>query len=116
MQNIMRLPYRERFRLILNEFGAGLAGRPEDLNEAIRRGVPALRQTARLLEMLAEHDRVIRDLVSDADTRARRLAGEPPGRRPVRGRGARTPRARRPSGRDDIATNFRKLPGLPARS
>ncbi len=38
--NIMRLPYRERLRLIINEFGAGLAGRPEDLDEAIRRGVP----------------------------------------------------------------------------
>ena len=57
IQNIMRLPYRERFRLILNEFGAGLAGRPEDLNEAIRRAVPALRQTARLLRVLANHDR-----------------------------------------------------------
>ena len=74
IQNIMRLPYRERFRLILNEFGAGVAGRPEDLNEAVRRAVPALRQTARLLEVLAKHDTVIRDLVTDADTVLERLA------------------------------------------
>ncbi|MEJ7718678.1 MAG: MlaD family protein [Thermoleophilaceae bacterium] len=31
VQNIMRRPYRERFRLILSELGTGLAGRPEDL-------------------------------------------------------------------------------------
>ena len=74
IQNIMRLPYRERFRLIVNEFGAGLAGRPQDLNQAIRRGVPALRQTSRLLEVLAEHDTVIRDLVTDADTVLKRLS------------------------------------------
>lgn len=65
--NIMRRPYRERFRLVLNEFGAGLAGRPQDLNETIRRSVPALRQTARLLDVLADHNRVISRLVTDAD-------------------------------------------------
>src|SRR5688500_15093186 len=74
VQNTMRRPYAERFRLVLNEFGAGLAGRPEDLNEAIRRGVPALRQTSKLLEILADHDRVIRDLVGDADRVIGKLA------------------------------------------
>jgi ABC-type transporter Mla subunit MlaD len=109
VQNVMRMPYRERFRLVLNEFGAGVAGRPEDLNEAIRRGVPALRQTARLLEILADHDRTINRLVRDADTVIGKLADN---RRNV-GRfideaedtsGASSERA------DDIATNFRKLP------
>lgn len=109
VQNVMRRPYRERFRLVLNEFGAGLAGRPEDLNDAIRRGVPALRQTARLLEVLADHDTVIRDLVGDADRVLARLSDN---RRDV-GRfvkeagdtaSASAERA------DDIATNFRKLP------
>ena len=111
IQNIMRLPYRERFRLIVNEFGAGVAGRPEDLNEAIRRGVPALRQTARLLDVVAKHDTVIRDLVTDADTVLKRLADNRRnvGRFVVEARDTSAASAER---RDDIRTNFRKLPGF----
>ena len=109
IQNIMRLPYRERFRLILNEFGAGVAGRPEDLNEAVRRAVPALRQTSRLLEVLARHDTVIRDLVTDADTVLKRLSDNRRnvGRFVVEARDTASASAER---RDDIRTNFRKLP------
>jgi ABC-type transporter Mla subunit MlaD len=109
IQNVMRLPYRERFRLIVNEFGAGLAGRPEDLNETIRRAVPALRQTSRLLEVLAEHDRVIRDLVADADTVVTRLADN---RRDV-GRfveEARDTSAASAQRAGDIRQNFNRLP------
>ena len=40
INNVMRRPYRERFRLIISELGAGLAGRPEELNEVIRRAHP----------------------------------------------------------------------------
>jgi ABC-type transporter Mla subunit MlaD len=109
IQNVMRLPYRERFRLIVNEFGAGLAGRPEDLNEAIRRGVPALRQTARLLEVLADHDRVIRDLVTNADTVLTKLARNRRnvGRFVVEARDTASASAEREA---DIRLNFRKLP------
>jgi ABC-type transporter Mla subunit MlaD len=65
--NIMRRPFRERFRLILSELGVGLAGRPQDLNDAIRRAVPALRQSSNLLAILADHNKVIARLVRDAD-------------------------------------------------
>ena len=107
--NIMRLPYRERLRLIVNEFGAGLAGRPEDLNEAIRRGVPALRQTARLLEVLAEHRIVIRNLVTNADRVLKRLADNRRnvGKFVVEARDTASAAAERDQ---DISTNFRKLP------
>ena len=37
VQNIQRLPYAERFRLILNELGAGVAGRGDTLNAVIKR-------------------------------------------------------------------------------
>ena len=109
IQNIMRLPYRERFRLIINEFGAGLAGRPQDLNAAIRRGVPALRQSARLLEVLARHDTVIRDLVTNADTVLKRLSDNRRnvGRFVVEARDTASASAERSA---DIQTNFRKLP------
>ncbi len=70
----MRRPFRERFRLILSELGAGLAGRPQDLNDAIRRAVPALRQSANLLAILADHNKVIARLVRDADRVIGKLA------------------------------------------
>ena len=107
--NVMRLPYRQRFRLVLNELGAGLAGRPEDLNAAIRRAVPALRQTSELLRILARHDRVIRDLAEDADTVVGELARNRRGvgRFVVEARNTASTSAERA---DDLATNWRKLP------
>lgn len=68
INNIMRRPYRERFRLILSELGTGLAGRPEELNEVIRRAHPALRETNEVIKILADQNRTIRDFIEDADT------------------------------------------------
>ena len=45
----MREPYADRFRLILNDLGAGLAARGKTLDAIIRRADPALRQTDRVL-------------------------------------------------------------------
>jgi ABC-type transporter Mla subunit MlaD len=67
IQNIMRRPYRERFRIILAELGTGLAGRPEELNEVVRRAHPALRETTETFEILARHNRIIRDFIENAD-------------------------------------------------
>ena len=68
INNIQRRPYRERFRLILNELGVGLAGRPDELNEVIRRAHPGLRETTETLEILARQRRFIKSFVEDADT------------------------------------------------
>jgi ABC-type transporter Mla subunit MlaD len=68
INNIQRRPYRERFRLILSELGVGLAGRPDDLNEVIRRAHPGLRETTETLEILARQRNFIRSFVEDADT------------------------------------------------
>ena len=65
--NIMRRPYRERLRIILNELGYGVGARAEDLNEAIRRASPALRETNRVLAILGRQNRVLADLVRDGD-------------------------------------------------
>ncbi len=107
--NVWRRPYRERLRLILAEFGAGLAGRGEDLNAAIRRAVPALRQTDRVLAILADHNQVIRELVEDADTIFEEVAGnkEDVGRFVEEARDTNAASAER---RDDLATNWRELP------
>jgi ABC-type transporter Mla subunit MlaD len=68
INNIQRRPYRERFRLILSELGVGLAGRPDDLNEVVRRAHPGLRETTETLEILARQRNYIKSFVEDADT------------------------------------------------
>jgi ABC-type transporter Mla subunit MlaD len=68
MQNVMRRPYRERFRLILAELGTGLAGRPEDLAQVLRRAHPGLRETSKVLEILARQNQTIKDFITNSDT------------------------------------------------
>src|SRR3954447_10251777 len=74
IQNIQRLPYRDRFRIILNELGAGLAGRGEDLGEVIDRANPALRQTDRVLAILAQQNQQLASLATNGETVLRPLA------------------------------------------
>jgi ABC-type transporter Mla subunit MlaD len=76
VNNIMRLPYRERFRILLSEFGTGLAGRGEELNEVIHRANPALRETDRVLAILAEQNRTLARLARDSDQALGPLARE----------------------------------------
>ena len=63
----MRRPYRERLRIILDELGAGVGGRSDDLNETIRRASPALRETDKVLDVLARQNQVLKNLTSNAD-------------------------------------------------
>ena len=73
--NILRRPARERFGLILSELGMGVAARGEDLQTTIRRGVPALRETDRVLRILGDNRRTLARLASDADRVLAALAG-----------------------------------------
>ena len=68
LNNIMRRPFRERFAILLNEFGTALAGNGAELNRAIRNANPALLQTDRVLRILAQQNRVLADLARDSDT------------------------------------------------
>jgi virulence factor Mce-like protein len=68
VNNIMRRPYRERFRLLITELGTGLAGRPEDLQEVLRRAHPGLRETSRVLSILGDQNEVIKNFITDSDT------------------------------------------------
>jgi ABC-type transporter Mla subunit MlaD len=65
--SVMRRPYRERFRLLLSELGVGLAGRPEELNEVIKRAHPALKEVNETLAILDRQNETIRDFITDAD-------------------------------------------------
>ena len=68
VNNIMRRPYRERFRLIVTELGTGLAGRPDDLQEVLRRAHPGLRETSKVLRILGDQNQVIKNFITDSDT------------------------------------------------
>jgi virulence factor Mce-like protein len=68
VQNVLRLPYRERFSLIINELGAAVAARSEDLQTALRRADPALAETDNLLNLLGNDATTIRDLNVNADS------------------------------------------------
>jgi phospholipid/cholesterol/gamma-HCH transport system substrate-binding protein len=67
LNDILRLPYRQRFAILLNELGTGLAGRGTDLNEVIHRANPALRETDKVLAILAGQNRDLARLARDSD-------------------------------------------------
>lgn len=72
--DVMRLPYRERLTLIINELGAAAAARGGDLQEALRRAVPALTETDNLLALLANDSRTLQELTVNADAVTTALA------------------------------------------
>ena len=76
VQNINRRPYAERFRLILNDLGAGFAARGDELAEIIERSNPALRELNEVLAILAEQNRTLADLATDSDEALAPLARE----------------------------------------
>jgi phospholipid/cholesterol/gamma-HCH transport system substrate-binding protein len=76
VQNINRRPYAERFRIILNDLGAGFAARGDELADIIERSNPALRELNEVLAILAEQNRVLADLATDSDEALAPLARE----------------------------------------
>jgi ABC-type transporter Mla subunit MlaD len=111
INNIMRRPYRERFRLILSELGTGLAGRPEDLQQVIRRAHPGLRETSRVLRILGNQNRIIERFIADSDTVVEELEGNK--RDVVRFiREAGDAAAISASRRADLEESFRLLPSF----
>jgi virulence factor Mce-like protein len=109
--DILRRPARERFGIILSELGQGLSARGDDLQTTIRRGVPALRETDRVLRILADNRRTLQRLTADADDVLADLASN---RRDVarfvRAAGdTTTASAQR---RDELATTVRRLPAF----
>jgi phospholipid/cholesterol/gamma-HCH transport system substrate-binding protein len=65
--DITRLPERQRLTIIINELGAGLAGRGSDLNVVLRRANPALAELDRVLAILAGENHVLAKLAVDSD-------------------------------------------------
>ncbi len=111
VNDILREPQRERLRIIVSELGAGVAGRGPELNAAIRRASPALRETDRVLKLLGEQNTTLANLAVNADTVVGDLAAN---RKDVgrfvdeAGATARASAERRPQ----IAAGLQKLPGF----
>ena len=68
LQDVMQLPYRERFTLIVNELGAAVAGRSDDLEAALARAVPALTETDNLLNLLGNDSHTLQQLTANSDS------------------------------------------------
>jgi phospholipid/cholesterol/gamma-HCH transport system substrate-binding protein len=67
INNIYTLPYAQRFRLIFNELGAGLAGRGGDIEELVKRANPVLRDVDRLFGILSKQRQELAQLTADSD-------------------------------------------------
>lgn len=67
INDIQTLPYAQRFRLIFNELGAGLAGRGKDIETIVKRANPILRDTDRLFGILSAQRDQLAQLASDSD-------------------------------------------------
>jgi ABC-type transporter Mla subunit MlaD len=67
INDINKLPYAQRFRLIFNELGAGLAGRGADIEAAVKRANPALRDVDRLLGILDSQRDQLTQLAADSE-------------------------------------------------
>ncbi len=65
--DIMRRPARERFGIILTELGIGFAGRGDDVQATLRRAVPALRETDKVVAILNANRRTLTQLTRDGD-------------------------------------------------
>jgi phospholipid/cholesterol/gamma-HCH transport system substrate-binding protein len=76
INDIQTLPYAQRFRLIFNELGAGLAGRGDDLEVVVKRANPVLRDVDRLFGILSSQRDRLAQLASDSDTILKPLARE----------------------------------------
>ena len=111
INDIMRQPYRDRLSIILAELGTGVAGRGKDLNQTIRRANPALRETDKVLKILAGQNKTLADLASNSDTILGPLARE---RRAVAdsfAQSAKVAQATADRG-DDLERDLQKLPGF----
>ena len=74
LADIMRMPQRERFTLIINELGAAVAGRSIDLQTALQRAVPAIDETDNLLQLLGNDSSTLKALTTNSNAVVTALA------------------------------------------
>jgi phospholipid/cholesterol/gamma-HCH transport system substrate-binding protein len=67
LSDINHLPEHQRLAIIINEFGAGLAGRGSDLNAVLHRSNPALRELEKVFGILASENKVLGNLAVEGN-------------------------------------------------
>jgi phospholipid/cholesterol/gamma-HCH transport system substrate-binding protein len=107
----LRLPYRQRLTLVINELGAGLSGNGQALSQAIHRADPALQQTDRVLAILASENRTLADLARNSDVALAPLARERARAADFISKASATGAATAARG-GDLERNLQKLPGF----
>jgi len=111
LNNIMRLPERQRFAIIINELGVGLAGNGRELNAVIKRADPALYQLDRLLAILASQNRVLARLATESDAALAPTARQAESISTFIDKAGATAAATAARG-DDLEANFAKFPAF----
>ncbi len=111
VQNIMRLPYRQRLTLIVNELGAAAAARSGDLQAALQRAVPALTETDSLLHLLANDSATLASLTRNSNRVITALADNSTDVKRFITEADRTATATA-SQHQNLAGTFQRLPGL----
>ncbi len=76
INDVMRLPYRQRLSIILAELGVGLAGNGDNLRRAVRAANPALEQVQKLIALLAQQDRALAQIADQGDRALAPLAAQ----------------------------------------
>lgn len=109
LNDIMRLPQRQRLSIIVNELGVGLAGNGQELNAAIRRADPALQQFDRVLKILASQNKVLANLASESDAALAPSAAQAASISDLVDKAGVTAQATAARG-DALEQNFQKLP------
>jgi virulence factor Mce-like protein len=109
--NIMRLPYRERLSIIINELGTGLAANGDNLRRAVKEANPALQQTDRVLAILAAQNQTLAALAKNGDEVLRPLARDKAKVADFVVKANTTAQATAER-RSDLEANLAKLPGF----
>jgi virulence factor Mce-like protein len=111
VQATLREPFKERLALLINEFGTALAGNPDNLNAAIRRGAPALTALRKALKIVGDQNTTIRDLNANSDEIIARLTER---RQDVVRfiQNANATAVATADRKEDVERNFERLPGF----
>jgi virulence factor Mce-like protein len=109
--DIMRRPVAERFSILFSELGAGFAARGNDINETIRRAIPAFKATDDVLEVLAANTETLTSLSRESGVVLKVLGErrEDIGDFVIQARDTSEATAER---REELAETFRRFPGF----
>ncbi|HEX4805871.1 MAG TPA: MlaD family protein [Conexibacter sp.] len=111
LSNIMRLPQRQRFAIILDELGVGLAGNGQELNTVIHRADPTLYQFDRVLAILASENQTLARLATESDAALAPVAAQSRSISDFIDKAGATATATAARG-DALEQNFAKLPAF----